>query len=193
MRISRSGDLTRCEVLVGFADRYWKWYLSRALVEPSEGKPDGMQLENLLRRDRVLVLDSCADRGELFERLVETVGDVGPGRDALVRSLVSREEEGPTSTPEGVAFPHALMVDIEETALVAALVRGGIDFGNREHPLCDVVFCLFGDPSKPWEHVQLLARLARVSHGPGAIERFRACDDAGALYDAVVEEDRSHV
>lgn len=152
-----------------------------------------MQLEKFLQPGRILLLDSCKDRGDLFAKLAEKAGDIGPSTEELVSGLESREAEGPTSTPEGVAFPHALVEGIRETVLVVALVRSGTNFRNPDHPLCDVIFCLFGEPSKPYQHVRVLARMARVCRGSGAIDRFRACESEESLYSALVEEDRSHV
>jgi len=152
-----------------------------------------MRLDKLLIQDRILVLDACKDRDELFDRLIETVSDLGVEPAALIESLLAREALGPTSTHEGVAFPHAIMDEITETALVVASVKGGTDFKVPDYPLCDLVFCMFGNPVRPWEHVQLLARLARISRGVDALDRFRACDDASSLYAALVEEDRAHV
>lgn len=152
-----------------------------------------MRLNSLLQQDRILVLDACKSRDDLFERLARAAGDIGVDHATLLESLRSREESGATSTPEGVAFPHAMHAEIRSTALVVALVKSGTDFGNPDHPRCDLVFCLFGEPSRPWLHVQLLARLARIARGAGAMDRLRACEDAGSLYTAMAEEDRSHV
>jgi len=152
-----------------------------------------MKLDTLLQRDRILVLDACKERDELFERLIEPAKGLGPSNEALIESLIAREAIGPTSTPEGVAFPHAILDGIEETALVVALVLGGTNFESGEHPHCDIIFCMFGNPARPMEHVQLLARLARISRGVETLDRFRACADSESLYAALVEEDRRHV
>ena len=152
-----------------------------------------MHLDELIQEDRILVLDACKDRDELLRRLAKAAGDLGPSEETLLEALHQREASGATSTPEGVAFPHALHPDIKETALVVALVRAGTAFGKSDHPHCDLIFCLFGEPSHPWVHVQLLARLARIARGTGAMDRLRACKDPSSLYAAMVEEDRSHV
>ncbi len=152
-----------------------------------------MKLDKLLQKDRILVLDACKGRDELFQRLIEPVQALVPNGAALIESLVEREDLGPTSTPEGVAFPHAILEGIEQTALVVALIKGGTNFENADHPHCDIVFCMFGNPQRPWEHVRLLARLARISRGHETLDRFRACTDPDGLYAALVEEDRRHV
>ncbi|MEQ9617398.1 MAG: PTS sugar transporter subunit IIA [Phycisphaerales bacterium] len=152
-----------------------------------------MRLDTLLKRDRVLVLDACKDRNELFARLIEPVDSLGPSAEDLIDALKKREALGPTSTPDGVAFPHAMLEGITETALVVALVKGGTNFEVGDHPHCDLIFCMFGSPARPWEHVQLLARLARISRGDDALDRLRACTDNESLYAALAEEDRRHV
>ena len=37
---------------------------------------------------------------------------------------------------------------------------------------------MFGDSNEPFSHVRLLARLARIAHSPGALDRLRAGLDA---------------
>ena len=152
-----------------------------------------MKLGSLLQKDRILVIEACKDRDELFARLADAVPGLAESPDALIESLKAREELKPTSTPEGVAFPHAIRESIGETSLVVASIKGGTDFRNPDHPFCDLVFCMFGSPAKPWEHLQLIARLARISRGDEALDRLKACEDSESLYAALIEEDRSHV
>ncbi|MCA9310903.1 MAG: PTS sugar transporter subunit IIA, partial [Phycisphaerales bacterium] len=98
----------------------------------------------------------------------------------------------PTSTPEGVAFPHAMLPAIKKTIIIPAILRPPVDFGVRSHPAASLIFCMFGDSNEPFSHVRLLARLARIAHSPGALDRLRAATDAADLYSILVAEDRAH-
>lgn len=153
-----------------------------------------MQLEPLLDPDRTLILDASLSKGEVLSAIAacaaQSIPDADP--DQLAADLDDRERRHPTSTPEGVAFPHAMHPGIEETVLVAALVRPGVDFGVDSHPSTDIVFAIFGNADKPFSHIRVLARLARVSRGDGALDRFRAAADTAGLYQTLVSEDRKH-
>ena len=52
---------------------------------------------------------------------------------------------------------------------------------------------MVGSDDRPWEHVRLLARLARIVKSPGAHERLCEATDAADLHARLVREDRVHV
>jgi PTS system nitrogen regulatory IIA component len=111
---------------------------------------------------------------------------------ALLAAFKDRESKFPTGTPEGVAFPHALLPEIPQSALVAAILRPPVKWSGKVHPPQDVVFGILGNSDSPWEHVRLLARIARIVRGPGALDRLRAAADGKDLHRRLVEEDRLH-
>jgi len=153
-----------------------------------------MQLESYLNPNRTLVLRDVADREDLLRRLAEASQPAMPDRtvEELIAALREREDSMPTSTPEGVGFPHAMLPDLEETIVVPARLIPGVAMGSADHPPVDIVFCMFGSSDRPWDHVRLLARLARIARGPGALDHLRKADTSEAFYEALVEQDRSH-
>lgn len=153
-----------------------------------------MRIEPLLTPERVVVLRDIAERDEVLRALARVASTGIGGRDEreLFEALHERERRYPTSTPEGVAFPHAMLEGVDKTVLVAAAVRPGVDFRPGEHPPVDLAFAMIGSSAEPFQHVQLLARLARVCRGSGALAKFRSAADDGALMEALVEEDRAH-
>ncbi len=153
-----------------------------------------MPLEKVFSPSRALILTGTLTRDELLERVAElaaaTLGEISP--DELLAALRSREDQMPTSTPEGVAFPHALLPQIEGSAVVIALAPEGVRFSKRDHPSVTLVMAMFGNSAEPWEHVRLLARLARIARGEGALERIAEASDAEDLYEKIMAEDRAH-
>ena len=153
-----------------------------------------MALEPFISSDLTFVLDRVSSRDELFALLAAKVSAKVPGlnSDALLQRLIDRERQMPTSTPEGIAFPHAIAPEINRTLLAVARVDEGVDFGAEDHPRCRLIFCMFGSSRDPWEHVRLLARLSRICRTEKARSRLRACDSAERLHASLLEEDRSH-
>ena len=153
-----------------------------------------MQLEPYLDPKNALVLPDCGSLDELMQRLAAHAAPAVGGLDApaLMAALLEREQRHPTSTPEGVAFPHAMLNEIEETHVVIALVRPAVDFGVKGHPKADLVFCMFGHAGDPVRHVRLLARQARIANSPGALERLRHAKTPEELHAQLVDEDRAH-
>lgn len=152
-----------------------------------------MRLEPLLRSDLTFVFEDVRDRDELLSRLARSAAHCAPSLDsgAILRALIDREEQTPTATEEGVAFPHAMLADVKETLLLIAKVKPPVPFGDANTPP-DLIFCMIGSSAKPWEHVRLLARLARIARGAGALDRLRNADTPDELLERFIDEDRSH-
>ena len=153
-----------------------------------------MEITPYLHRDLTFHLPNVDSRDELFMLIARTVKAMQPDTDeqVLYQCLVDREKQMPTSTPDGVAFPHALAPQVEQTLVIAAYVAGGVDFGVTGHPPSDLILCLLGSSENPWEHVRLLARLARLVHTESSRQNLRSTDDADDFYQRLQEEDRSH-
>jgi PTS system nitrogen regulatory IIA component len=153
-----------------------------------------MRLEPLLSEERTAVLRGCGDRDAVLAGLSDLGAGAIEGMDAsaLLSALVERENQYPTSTPDGVAFPHAMLPDLERTVVVVVALSPPVDFRPGQHPPIRVAFGMFGSASRPFDHVQLLARLARIVRNPGVVDRLGSCEDAGALFRALVDEDRAH-
>jgi len=153
-----------------------------------------MKIEPLIRPELTLVIETAKKRDELLGKLADHIAEQVEQIDgtALEAALIEREEQAPTSTPEGVAFPHAMYEGAEDTFVAAARLRKGVSFGHKGHPPVDLVFVLVGPPDSAWQHVSILARLARICHTPGALDCLREADDGQALYDCLRAEDQRH-
>jgi nitrogen PTS system EIIA component len=153
-----------------------------------------MRLESFISPVRTLVLENLADRDALLRALAESGAGATEGVDAeaLFASLREREEAGPTCTPEGIGFPHAMLEASIETVVITAKLTPAVAMGSAEQPRVDLVFCMLGGKDKPWEHVRLLARLARIARAEGALQRLRGASDAEDLYARLIAEDESH-
>jgi mannitol/fructose-specific phosphotransferase system IIA component (Ntr-type) len=153
-----------------------------------------MKIASLIKPDLSFVLQDIGSRNELLGQLADHIASKVQNIDAaaLEAALTQREEQGPTSTPEGVAFPHAMYDGVGETLVAVARIKGGVDFGRKGQPPSDIVFALVGPPDSAWQHVSVLARLARICHRPGALDNLRRADDAQSLFDRLIEEDGLH-
>ncbi len=153
-----------------------------------------MKLETLIDPELAMILDDVSERdvllGTLAEHIARRIEDIDAGQ--LQKALIEREVRGPTSTPEGVAFPHAMYDGAGDSLVAVARVKGGVDFGHADHPPSDVIFAMVGPADSAWQHVSILARLARICHSPGALDAMRQATDARTLFDALQAEDARH-
>ena len=151
-----------------------------------------MQLRDYIKADLTWVVKEKRTRDQLLRDLTRqiTASQAGADADALYQALLQRESQRSTATPEGVALPHAMVPGLSENVVAVALAAGGVDFMGKGCPPCDLVFVLAGPPG--FEHVRLLARIARICYAPGALERLRAADSDEELFRRLVQEDQSH-
>ena len=151
-----------------------------------------MALAPYLFESGVLILDSAPDRNAVLAAAAEAVAGVlnGVDQDTLLGALVARESQAATGTPEGIAFPHAMVPDLPDSKVVVIRTATPVDFGTGCR--CDLVFAMFGDANQPWEHVRLLARLARITNRPDSRERLRSAPDAASLLVALQNEDAAN-
>ena len=99
---------------------------------------------------------------------------------ALTTALNKRELINFTSTPEGVALPHAIRDEIEPNAsgIVLFTLLRSILWGSHQ---VQIVVGLFGSTAQPWVHVRSLARIARVCSQDNMRQQLIACADDVAL------------
>jgi mannitol/fructose-specific phosphotransferase system IIA component (Ntr-type) len=153
-----------------------------------------MELEPYLHPEQVQILQDCKDQADLLNRLASMAGSSLPALtpEELASRLLERERLAPTGTRDGVAFPHVLAEDIEESIVIVALVPGGIPFAGTDSNRCDLIFSMFGSSTRPWVHVHMLARMARLVHTEESRRKLRAAKNSEELLDALLAEDRSH-
>ena len=122
------------------------------------------------------------------EHMAAAAGLAAP---TLEQAFTERLRRGGVATPEGVAFPHAVIAGVQRTIVGLALVPGGVRLDPSQPP-SDLVFAIAGDASRPWEHVRLLARLSRIAVDTDARRRLRACANDAELLERLLEEDARH-
>jgi mannitol/fructose-specific phosphotransferase system IIA component (Ntr-type) len=153
-----------------------------------------MRIEPLLGEPNCLILRGVRDRTAVLTRIASAAAGVlgGTSEAEILAGLEARERATPTSTPEGVAFPHTLVPDRTEIALIVAVVDPPVPWIESEPSPTSLVLCLVGSADQPFAHVRLLARLARVVRAESARSRLIASPDAASLLARMIEEDRSH-
>ncbi len=154
-----------------------------------------MKLAEFIRPDLSIVLEGVESRDAFIHRVSEQFAEAigGVDAEALAGALLEREEQGSTATPEGVALPHAMVEGLARTYVAVVLVKGGVEFRSNNVESIDVAFVIVGPRDTAWEHVRLLARIARICHAPGALGELRSANTADVLHERVIAEDGRHV
>lgn len=109
----------------------------------------------------------------------------------VTRALQNRELQGGTVLAPGIAVPHAILPEATRVQVLPILVRGGAVWGQQDSPIT-LVFGLIGPSSQPWNHVLLLARLARLLNDPKTIDSLHAATSSEDFEQRIRSEDERH-
>ncbi len=149
-------------------------------------------LSEFLNPNLVQRLDPSPDLNAFIRFICQEVSaDVGLAETTLEQAFLARMRGGAVSTPEGVAFLHAVVVGVKKTIVGCYIMPKGLllDYTN---PPADIIFILVGNSDTPWQHVRLLARLSRIASNAEARASFKAATTGADLLKALLHEDKRH-
>ncbi len=96
--------------------------------------------------------------------------------------LLERERLGSTGMGGGVAIPHSKLAGLDGLAAVFARLHEPIEFDAIDERPVDLVFLLLAPEAAGADHLQALARIARLLRDEGVRERLRGAAGTDALY-----------
>jgi excisionase family DNA binding protein len=147
--------------------------VDQQLPPEATGIPEPITVSRVLSPQRVNMNLKGSDRDGVLRELVALVIDPKEQRLAkvLFHALKAREDLCSTCVNEGIAIPHsrnAIVGLVEQPILAYGRHQAGIDFGALDGAPVHHFFLLCAPNVR--EHLQLLARLARLLNSTG----FRA-------------------
>jgi mannitol/fructose-specific phosphotransferase system IIA component (Ntr-type) len=127
---------------------------------------------------------------EMVDTLVRNDDQLeGAEVNSVVGVLMAREELGSTGIGKGFAVPHARHEGVK--GLVAAFGRsaGGIDFASLDGQPVHLVFLLLSPKDSSGQHLEALARAAKLARDGRLCRILRNARDAKELLEILQEAD----
>lgn len=156
-----------------------------------------LKLSQLIDAGHVALDVASPDVPDLLNQLVrllvsnEQLSEVSA--QALAEALLRREQLGSTSIGQGVAVPHAYVVDLPAPAMLVARLKRPIVYGEpTDGRPVDLVFLLIGPESARPKHARVLARIVRLLHDQAWLEALRGARSAEAVIEAIHDVERRH-
>ena len=106
--------------------------------------------------------------------------------ERLVQAVLARERETPTLCG-AIAIPHARDARVKEFLVAIAINRGGV---TQSAGAPRVLIAFLSPEARRSEHLDLLARLARLSRDNAAINAIAAATTAEAVLEVIRERPR---
>ena len=114
------------------------------------------------------------------------------GANDIFDSLIARERLGTTAINHGVAIPHGRVKSSVDTIGAFVQLTDGIDCDAMDHKAVNLMFALLVPEESTEEHLQLLARLAKMFNNEELRKQLLAATDSQTLYDLLIQWDKTH-
>lgn len=128
-------------------------------------------------------------RKQVFQVLSERLAALSGLDDrAILETLRQRERLGTTGVGQGLAIPHGRIAGLDHLVGLFAKLAKPVDFEAMDGQPVDLVFVLLAPEDAGADHLQALARIARLFRNAGIAQKLRQVDDEATLYAILTTE-----
>ena len=161
-----------------------------APVTASMASGDPLRIRDLLTPERVRTDLAATSKKSLLDQLAAQLRSDHPELDEreVFQTLLRRENLGSTAIGHGVALPHGRMAGLDRPLGAFARLAQATDFDAIDDQPVTLVFALLVPDEENEQHLQVLARLARMFDDQSFRERLLEAPD-DELYDLLVAKD----
>jgi nitrogen PTS system EIIA component len=154
-----------------------------------------MQLSDIICPERIICQLETSSKKRALEKVSELFAQHSNNHlDAhhVFESLLARERLGSTALDHGIAIPHGRIKNSRDTVAAFVQLRTGVDCDAMDRQPVDLMFALLVPEESTEEHLQLLARLAKMFSDEALRQQLRTAEDSQSLYNTLIEWDQSH-
>ena len=152
-----------------------------------------LRISDFIRPDCIFLDVDLPDKEAVLRFLAEQSRDRGLVTDAdkLFAGFKAREESMSTGVGSGLAFPHTLTDERDESAVLIVRLSRGLDYGSLDDKEVNVVFAVLIPESNQTQHLQILARVSRMCRKSEFIRAVSLAGDPQSLKTAIenIEQD----
>jgi PTS system nitrogen regulatory IIA component len=150
-----------------------------------------MKICRLLREDHIFFDLKSGDKALVLTEFVKALKErhlISDDR-LILGELLKRESLGSTGLEKGIAIPHALTHEIEQSFLAAAVFPEGIDFEAADQMPTYVLLMLLGNKDEPETQLKLLAHVCRLVKETEFVEKTKHVNAAAEICRILEEEE----
>jgi len=140
-----------------------------------------MNTDVMIPIEHILLASAACSKRALITEIAGLLPAMDP--DQVLELIMAREHLGSTGIGHGVAIPHSRMSDLPEPVIAMARHPEGIDFDAIDGQSVYIVVMLLVPDDEDGQHLELLAKLARLLQKPEFRESIMAAGDTQAMSD----------
>lgn len=142
-----------------------------------------MTIASLITPESVIAGLKGNSKKQILQDLSVHVARVAGLSDRLIfETLLQRERLGTTGIGQGIAVPHGRIGGLNRLVGFFAQLARPVDFEALDGEPVDLVFVLLAPEDAGADHLQALARIARLFRAPSVAQKLRQTDDPAAIY-----------
>ena len=151
---------------------------------------DPIRIQDLLSRERVRTDLAASSKKSLLDQLAAEFQSDRPDLNEreVFQTLLRREQLGSTAVGHGVALPHGRMAGLDRPLGAFTRLAQPADFDALDDQPVTLVFALLVPDEENEQHLQVLARLARMFDDEAFRQRLLHAPEE-ELYDLLVGKD----
>jgi PTS system nitrogen regulatory IIA component len=152
-----------------------------------------MDIMDLLTPERVVANAQAGSKKRVLELISGLLAESAPAltEEEIFESLIGRERLGSTGLGHGVALPHARLAGQEEAIGGFVKLEQGIDFDAIDGQPVDMLFALLVPEHFTDEHLDILARLARMFSDDALCQKIRKSNTAEQMLELIRQQTKT--
>ncbi|MDQ6968267.1 MAG: PTS sugar transporter subunit IIA [Mariprofundaceae bacterium] len=140
-----------------------------------------MNIDVMIPVEHILLGSTACSKRALISEIAGLLPAMDPNQ--VLELIMAREHLGSTGIGHGVAIPHSRMSDLPEPVITMVRHPEGIDFDAIDGQPVYIVVMLLVPDDENGQHLELLAKLARLLQKPEFRASIMTASDAQAMSD----------
>lgn len=151
-----------------------------------------MKICEFLNEDHIFLDLKPGDKKQVLEEFVSGLKkrSLISEEKVILDGLLKRESLGSTGLEKGIAVPHALTDEIEDTLLALALMKEGVDFEAVDQMPTYIILLLLGNKKNPGLQLKLLAHICRMVKETDIVEKAKEANSSHDVCMILREEEK---
>lgn len=149
-----------------------------------------MDISDIISPERVIKSNVVNSKKAALESLAALIASADPGltQSEVFESLIAREKLGSTGLGHGIALPHGRRKGGSQTVGAFLRLENAVPYDAIDQKPVDLFFALLVPEESTEEHLQILAKLAKIFSDPSLVNRIRACDSEKSLFAIISDQ-----
>lgn len=124
-----------------------------------------MKFADFVRFDAVTAELNADTKEDVIRELVGSLARAGAIQpteaEAIIASILMREELGSTGIGRGAAVPHTKHASVDRPVGTVGVSVGGVDFNSLDGEKVHLFFLVISPPDRPGDHLRALENISR--------------------------------